>query len=213
MTEPIDFYFDFASPYSYFIAEKLDEVGREYGRDIVWRPLILWAVLKVRDMPAPLEHPVKRSYLLHDMERSARFHDLPFKLPTRFPASSHVAARAFYWLQKAKPDAAKPFAHRVFREYFVNDIDVGGASDIARCLVEVAGVGEDAAQMALTDGSAKAALQACVESAVTKGVWGVPYVLIGDEAFFGADRLPQIERHLRGRAMSAAQSTADSRVR
>jgi 2-hydroxychromene-2-carboxylate isomerase len=198
MKEPIEFYFDFASPYSYFMAETLDTMARECGRSVIWRPLILWAALKAHGLPAPLEHPVKKSYVLRDMERSARFHDLPFRLPTRFPASSHLPARAFYWLQTTKPDAAKPFAHRLFQAYFVDDIDIGSAGDIARCLADVAGISLDAAQAALTDERAKAALQACVASAVAKGVWGVPYVMIGAEAFFGADRLPHIARHLGG---------------
>jgi 2-hydroxychromene-2-carboxylate isomerase len=198
MKDPIEFYFDFASPYSYFMAGTLDTMAREYGRDVIWRPLILWAVLKAHGLPAPLDHPVKKSYVLHDMERSARFHNLPFRLPARFPASAHLPARAFYWLQAARPDAAKPFAHRVFQAYFVDDIDIGSASDIARCLADVAGIGDSAAQAALTDESAKAALQACVASAVTKGVWGVPYVVIGEEVFFGADRLTHIKRHLGG---------------
>jgi 2-hydroxychromene-2-carboxylate isomerase len=86
----------------------------------------------------------------------------------------------------------------VFRAYFVDDIDIGSAGDIAHCLADVAGISQDAAQAALTDERAKVALQACVASAVTKGVWGVPYVVIGDEAFFGADRLAHIEHHLRG---------------
>jgi 2-hydroxychromene-2-carboxylate isomerase len=198
MKDPIEFYFDFASPYSYFMAGTLDAMAHEHGREVIWRPLILWAVLKAHGLPAPLDHPVKKSYVLHDMERSARFHDLPFRLPIRFPASAHLPARAFYWLQAARPDAAKPFAHRVFQAYFVDDIDIGSASDIARCLADVAGIGDSAAQAALTDESAKAALQACVASAVTKGVWGVPYVVIGEEAFFGADRLTHIKRHLGG---------------
>jgi 2-hydroxychromene-2-carboxylate isomerase len=132
------------------------------------------------------------------MERSARFHDLPFRLPTRFPASSHLPARAFYWLQITKPDVAKPFAHQVFQAYFVNDIDIGSAGDVARCLADAAGISHDAAQAALSDENAKAALQACVALAVAKGVWGVPYVLIDTEAFFGADRLTHIARYLRG---------------
>jgi 2-hydroxychromene-2-carboxylate isomerase len=198
MKDPIEFYFDFASPYSYFMAGTLDTLARERGRDVVWRPLILWAVLKTQGLPAPLDHAVKKSYLLRDMERSARFHDLPFRLPTRFPASSHLPARAFYWLQAAKPDAAKPFAHRMFQAYFIDDIDIGNAHDIARCVADVAGISHDAAQAVLTNENAKATLQACVASAVTKGVWGVPYVMIGEEAFFGADRLPHIERYLCG---------------
>jgi 2-hydroxychromene-2-carboxylate isomerase len=198
MKDPIEFYFDFASPYSYFMADKLDAMAREYRRDVIWRPLILWAVLKAHGLPAPLEHPVKKSYVLRDMERSARFHDLQFRLPTRFPASSHLPARAFYWLQTTKPGVAKPFAHQMFQTYFVDDIDIGSAGDVARCLADVAGISLDAAQAALSDENAKAALQACVASAVTKGVWGVPYVLIGTEAFFGADRLTHIARYLRG---------------
>jgi 2-hydroxychromene-2-carboxylate isomerase len=86
----------------------------------------------------------------------------------------------------------------MFQAYFVDDIDIGSASDIACCLADVAGISQGAAQAALSDENAKAALQACVAAAVTKGVWGVPYVVIGAEAFFGADRLAHIARHLGG---------------
>jgi 2-hydroxychromene-2-carboxylate isomerase len=143
MKGPIEFNFDFASPYSYFMAERLDAIARACGRDVIWRPLILWTVLKMHGLPAPLEHPVKKSYVLRDMERSACFHDLPFRLPTRFPASSHLPARAFYWLLTTRPDAAKPFAQRVFQAYFVDDIDINSADDIARCLAGVAGISEE----------------------------------------------------------------------
>ncbi|MDB5730894.1 MAG: oxidoreductase, partial [Variovorax sp.] len=65
-SKPIDFWFDFASPYGYFMSEKIDEVAARHGRSVRWRPVLLFAVLRALDLPAPLGSTVKRDYLLHD---------------------------------------------------------------------------------------------------------------------------------------------------
>lgn len=196
MPESVEFFFDFASPYSYFVAAEIDARLARHGRTVVWRPIILWAVLREHGLPAPLEHPVKKAYLLDDMKRSADFHGLPFRVPSKFPTSSHLPARAFYWLQANANEASRIFARRVFESYFDANADIGDAVTVAAILCEASGVSEQAARAVLSDVSAKEALQASVNAAVARGVWGVPYIVIDGEAFFGADRLPQIEHRL-----------------
>lgn len=198
MADSIEFFFDFGSPYSYFVSTRIDAIAQSRGRKVAWQPVLLWAVLKAQGLPPPFKHPLKESYLHRDTERCARFYDLPFRLPSHFPASSHLPARAFYWLQANAPALAVPFARRFFEAYFVDDVDIGDAVAVADVLMQVAGESLETASSALADAAAKNALQASVALAVERGVWGVPYIVVDGEPFFGADRLPLIEFKLVG---------------
>ena len=193
MSDSIEFFFDFGSPYSYFVSTRIDALAQRHGRKVVWRPVLLWAALKAQGLPPPFEHPLKESYLRRDTERCARFYDLPFRLPSNFPASSHLPARAFCWLQLNAPALAVPFAKRVFEAYFIDDIDISDAAAVAGVMRVVAGLNEEAARSACSDITAKNALQASVALAVERGLWGVPFIVVDGEPFFGADRLPLIE--------------------
>ena len=87
MANPIDFYFDFSSPYGYFAATKIEALAAKHGRAVTWRPILLGAVFKITGgQPLPTI-PLKGSYAAHDLKRSARLFNVPFKLPTKFPVS------------------------------------------------------------------------------------------------------------------------------
>ena len=91
MANPIDFYFDFSSPYGYFASAKIDELAAKHGRTVTWRPILLGAVFKITGgQPLPTI-PLKGSYAAHDLARSARLFKVPFKLPTKFPIGTHRA--------------------------------------------------------------------------------------------------------------------------
>ena len=115
MAEPIDFYFDFSSPYGYFMAERIDALAAAHGRSVRWRPFLLGAVYKVTgEVPLPSK-PLKGDYSKRDFERSARFLGLRCRIPEAFPIGTQVAARAFYWLDERDPVAARAFALAVYR--------------------------------------------------------------------------------------------------
>ena len=84
--QPIDFYFDFASPYGYFMSEKIDVLAAKHGRTVIWRPILLFAALRSLGLPPPLEHPVKLEYFTADFARSAKFLNVDYSLPPAFPA-------------------------------------------------------------------------------------------------------------------------------
>ncbi|MFA5123613.1 2-hydroxychromene-2-carboxylate isomerase [Zavarzinia sp.] len=199
MTAPIDFFFDFASPYAYCLADSLAEVAARHGRSLRWRPILLWAVLKQHGMPPPLEHEVKRRYVLADMARSARFFGKPeFRMPDPFPVSTHLPARLFHHLEAMQPDAAVPFARAVLDAAFRRGAHLADAATIA-ALAGVCGVSPEVAAAGMTGDTAKEALRLANEAAAALGVWGSPFVVLDGDAFFGADRLPQIEARLEGR--------------
>jgi 2-hydroxychromene-2-carboxylate isomerase len=195
MSEPIEFYFDFSSPYSYFASELIDDVAARYGRKVKWRPMLLGATF-AKTGGAPLTSiPLKGDYSKHDFARSARFHGLTFRLPSSFPKATHQAARAYYWLHDRDCEQARAFAHAVFRAYFCDDRDI---ADSAVVVAIAASVGNDSEELAaaLNDPTVKERLKNETEAAMAKGIFGAPYIIVDGEPFWGADRLPQIEKWL-----------------
>lgn len=189
---PIEFFFDFASPYSYFTVDRLEDLAGRFGRTVAWRPIILWPIMRQIGLPPPMESGAKGVYLAHDMQRSARFYGIDYRHPEPFPGSSHLPARAFIRLAKDSDDRARSFARAMFRAVFVDGKDVG---DPATALVAARHCGADVAsvQAAMDDPEIKTELTNSVAEASRRGVCGVPFMFVDDEPFFGADRLDQIE--------------------
>lgn len=195
---PIDFYFDFASPYGYFMSEKINTLAAAHGRSVTWRPILLFAALRTLGLPPPFEHPVKLEYVTADFARSARFFDVEYSLPPAFPALTQHAARAFYLLNEQAPETAVPFAQAVLRSYFRhghNIADIEVIADIVCSLTSMLGT-LDAVRTQLKSEAAKAILQDAIHAAVASKVFGSPFVVVDGEAFFGVDRLPQIAAKL-----------------
>lgn len=192
---PIDFYFDFSSPYGYLAAERIDGLAARYGRAVAWHPVLLGVVFKaVGTAPLPTI-PVKGPYSLHDFKRSARFLGVPYVHPGRFPIATQNAGRAFTWLARRSTALAREFALETYRAYFTADRDI---SDLG-VVLEVAaslGVDRDALSVAVADEGVKARFKADVEAALARGVFGSPFFIVDGEPFWGADRLPQLEKWL-----------------
>jgi 2-hydroxychromene-2-carboxylate isomerase len=198
--QPIDFYFDFASPYGYFMSEKIAVLAAKHGRTVIWRPILLFAALRSLGLPPPFEHPVKLEYITADFARSAKFLNVDYSLPPAFPALTQHAARGFYLLHSKAPQAAVPFAHAVLRGYFRDGRDISNIDVIAQMVGDqTASLGSSADVCdLLKGGEAKAMLQAAITDAVEKKVFGSPFVVIDGEGFFGVDRLPQLAARLAG---------------
>ncbi len=196
--QPIDFYFDFASPYGYFMSEKIDALAARHGRTVTWRPVLLFAVLRALGLPPPFEHPVKLEYITADFARSARFLGVDYTHPPAFPALTQHAARAFYLLEQRASAVAVPFARAVLRGYFREGRDISNIEVIAQMVrdqTDTLGSVADVRDHLKTD-EAKTLLQDAITSAVGKKVFGSPFVIVDGEPFFGVDRLPQIAQKL-----------------
>ena len=189
MKTPIDFYFDFSSPYGYLAAEKIEPLAAKHGRGVTWRPMLLGAAFKVSG-GAPLPSiPLKGDYSRRDFVRSARFHNVPFRIPQPFPVGTVAACRAFY----ASPEAKRvALAKALLRAYFTENVNIGEADNVLKVAAAV-GLTPD-----INDPAVKDRTRAEVEAALAKGVFGSPYVIVDGEPFWGIDRFDQLERWLRG---------------
>src|SRR4051794_36207600 len=100
---PIEFYFDFSSPYSYIASEWVEALAARHGRTVHWHAVLLGAIFQAAELRSPVSYPIKRDYALLDFERSARFAGVPLRMPEKFPIATQNAARLFWWLH-AKRD-------------------------------------------------------------------------------------------------------------
>lgn len=197
MTAAIDFYFDFSSPYGYFASTRIEALASKYGRTVNWHPVLLGVMFKTTGAVPLSMVPLKGEYSLHDFERSARFHGIPYTRPELFPLPTQLAARAMLWLEETQgKDKAVEFAKAVYAAYFVDSkkiIDPEAIGPIA------AGIGIDA--NALIEGANSQAikdrLRTEVEAAMARGVFGSPFVIVDGESFWGFDRFDQIEALLK----------------
>ncbi|MCX7152362.1 MAG: 2-hydroxychromene-2-carboxylate isomerase [Proteobacteria bacterium] len=195
MPQPLDFYFDFSSPYGYFASHKIEALAARHGRGVNWRPILLGVAMKVTG-GAPLPGiPLKGDYARHDFARSAKFHGVDYRQPTVLPISSQAPARAFYWLHQQDPARAKALAAALYRAYFVDDINISNPEDTVAIGAQ-SGLDADKLRAALNDPAIKDAVKAEVDTAIQRGVFGSPYVIVDGEPFWGMDRFDQLDKWL-----------------
>ena len=193
---PIDFWFDFSSPYGYLLAEKLDDVAAKHGRKVRWHPILLGVIFQATGSRPPVDgNSPKAKYIFNDFHRSARFMGVPYNPPSRFPLPTQNAARAYYWLHGQDCALARRFAKAVYRGFFVDDLDISSPETVLDIAAKF-GVDRSSLETALQTPEIKARLKDECEQALAAGVFGSPHVIVDGEHFFGADRLPQIERWL-----------------
>jgi len=196
VASPIEFWFDFSSPYGYIAAQLIDDVAARHGRSVNWHPILLGPVFKAVGTAPLTTLPIKGEYSKHDFARMARFHKVAFRLPEKFPVGTQVAARAFYLVADRDAALARDFAKRVFRAYFAEGRDV---ADPAVVMEIAAAAGIDVAALAepLKGEAIKERMKAEVESAMRSGVFGSPHFVVDGEPFWGVDRIPMMEEWLR----------------
>jgi 2-hydroxychromene-2-carboxylate isomerase len=197
MAAPLDFYFDFASPYGYFAATKIDDLAARHGRTVAWHPIMLGAAFKISGMKAVMDQPLRGDYLRHDVPRFARLLGVPVTMPAKVPLHSLVASRAFWWLQPNDPAKAHALAKAVYHAHWGEGRDMASVEQVAE-VAEPLGISAADLAAGVQDPAVKERLRIETERAVGRGVFGAPFVLVDGEPFWGADRLDQIDRWLSG---------------
>ena len=194
MPNAIDFYFDFSSPYGYLASTKIEAIAARHARRVSWRPFLIGALYKQLGY-MPLEQPGKRAYLLHDVPRSARAMGVKLSFPPSFPEALIAPARATYWITDQNPEAAGAFAAAAFRAYWSEGRKLADPQVVAE-IAAAQGFAKETVLAALNDPLVKDRLKAETDAAIANRVFGSPFIVIDGEAFWGADRLEQVEKWL-----------------
>jgi 2-hydroxychromene-2-carboxylate isomerase len=195
MAAPIEFYYDFASPYGYMAATRIGALAAKHGRDVQWKPILLGVVFKVTGgVPLPTA-PLKGDYSRRDMERSARLSKIPFKVPSKFPIAGQSPSRVIYSLEAEGPARQQEVTLALYRAYMVEDKDISSPEVSAEV---AATVGMDRQQVLdlIADPVMKEKLKTETEAAIQRGVCGSPFMIVDGEPFWGFDRLDQVDRWL-----------------
>jgi 2-hydroxychromene-2-carboxylate isomerase len=194
--KPIDFYFEFSSPYGYIASRIVDEFEKRVGRPVNWRATLLGPVFKLTGQPPLIEIPMKGEYSKMDFSRSARLHKVPYSHPEKFPIGTVAALRAFYWVEDRDPAQSRALAKALYCAYFVEGRDISAPATVVEIAKSV-GVDSAALAAALEDPAVKERARKEVEAAIAAGVFGSPFFVIDGEPFWGVDRLPMVEEWIR----------------
>ena len=193
---PVDFYFEFSSPYGYIASRLAEGLEKRIARKLRWRPILLGPIFKVTGQ-APLTNvPLKGAYAKRDFTRMARLHGVEYHHPASFPIGTVAACRAFHATDAQDPQAARRLAKALYRAYFVENRNIGDAAT----MLEVAGeAGLDVAALgaAIEDPALKERVKREVDAAIAAGVFGSPFFVADGEPFWGVDRIPMLEEWVR----------------
>lgn len=184
----IEFWFEFASTYSYPAAARIEQTAREQGIEVAWRPFLLGPIFKAQgwaDSPFNV-YPAKGDYMWRDLERICGQLSLDYNKPSTFPRSGLLASRIVCahsqepWL----PD----FVRAIYRANFALDVDISSAEVVGECLRDL-GVNARQALDAANSDAAKASLREQMARAAELGIFGAPSFISAGELFWGNDRL------------------------
>ena len=195
MSDPIEFYFDFSSPYGYLASECIDAIAARHGRDVTWRPYLMGVAMKTTGSTPLVNRPMMGAYSRHDMERSARRLEVPLRFPEPFPIATIAACRAVYWMERSDAGETKPLAKALYRAYFVDGRNISEAEVVADVAT---GVGADRAVLlaGIQEPAIKDRLKEVTNDAIERGVFGSPFFMVDGEPFWGHDRMDEVGRWL-----------------
>ena len=207
MSGPIDFYFDFISPFGYLAAGPIEALGADFGRPVRWRPILLGVtVMQVMGLKPVMETPLKADYMEIDRPRMAKLLGVPLTIPNLQGVNSLAAGRAFYWLDRSDPALAKALARRLLERLWADGLDI---TDPETVTAEAAGLGADAdgLRAALAGREARALLRDAVEAAVARKVFGSPFFIVDDQPIWGVDRMWMVRHWLAHGSWDRADDT------
>jgi len=194
MSKTLDFYFDFGSPTAYLAYRRLLQLQDAYGLQINYCPMLLGGVFKATDNASPITIPAKGKYMMqYDLPRFARRYGVELNPNPYFPINTLNLMRGALAAQRLDCQAA--YHDAVFRAVWIEERNMGEVEQV-EAVLSAAGL-DAAALLALSqDPGIKAELISATEAAVARGVFGAPTLFMGEEMFFGQDRLDFVEEAL-----------------
>lgn len=193
MGKTVEFLFDVGSPASYIAFKRLPGIAERTGAEIDYRPFLLGGVFKATGNRSPAETPAKAAWTSRDLARFAAKHEVPFERNPHFPINTLHLMRGAAGLEGDPRFMA--YLEAVFEAMWRTPRNLGDPGEMGPVLVR-AGLGGDEFQALIEADETKARLKATTELAVARGAFGAPTFFVGDEMYFGQDRLDWVEEAL-----------------
>jgi 2-hydroxychromene-2-carboxylate isomerase len=197
MARTLEFFFDYGSPYSYLASTQIAGLRDRTGCELRYRPMLLGGVFKATGNRSPALEPVepKRRHFGVDLLRWVEHYGVPFQRNPHFPINTLQIMRAAHAAESA--GAFDRFHAVVFPAFWAQGKNLGDPEEFAAVL-EGGGLDPDSIMKGAQDQAIKTSLRETTDEAVDRGVFGAPTFFLGDEMFFGNDRLLFVENALKG---------------
>lgn len=195
MSKTVEFLFDVGSPYSYLAYHQLPKIAAARQAGITWTPVLLGGIFQATGNRSPVEVPAKGKHLQVDLQRWAKLFGVHFAMNPHFPINTLGLMRAAVAMQMRSELDFQRYLAAIFAAMFDAPRNLNAADEIAAVLAQA---GFDAAEvMALaTSQDVKDRLKANTEQAVARGVFGAPTFFVGNQMFWGQDRLDFVDSAL-----------------
>lgn len=194
MSKAVEFYFDLGSPTAYLAYKELKKLKTEQGVEVICQPILLGGVFKATNNSAPATVPLKGRYLLmHDLPRFIKRYNVPFKMNPNFPVNTLLAMRGCFAAKAL--DVLDTYVDVMFDAMWVNGLDISDPQIVKEVLSE-ADIDADKLLSLTSEESIKEQLKQHTSNAVKKGCFGAPTMFVGQEMFFGQDRLDFVKEAL-----------------
>jgi 2-hydroxychromene-2-carboxylate isomerase len=193
MAQQVEFFFDYGSPFSYLADTQLAALERRTGATVVYRPMLLGAVLKETGNASPITVPAKGRYMGVELHRWARRYGVPFAANKFFPINTMRLMRGAVAAQHAECFAE--YHRAIYPAFWVDGANLG-EPEVIRAVLDKAGLNADLILTRIEEPDVKEQLRLNTEEAVRRGVFGAPTFFVGEEMFWGNDRLMFVEEAL-----------------
>ena len=195
MSKTVDFYFDFGSPAAYLAATQLPHIAADTGATITWKPMLLGGVFQATGNHSPAEIKPKGPYMTADLQRYAKRYGVPYAHNPHFPINTLLLMRAATGIQAQQPERFADFVKAIYAAIWVDGKNMNDPAVVGEVL-QAAGF-DPAAVLALANAQAtEDQLKATTQEAVERGVFGAPTMFVGQDMFWGQDRLDFVREYL-----------------
>lgn len=192
----VEFYFDFGSPTSYLAWTQLPGIAAECGAALAYRPVLLGGIHKATNNVSPGTIPSKGAWMQVDLARFARRYGVPYAYNPYFPINTLMLMRGATGTQMRDETLFLRYVDTVFRAMWERPRNMGEPA-VARAVFEEAGLDAASLFQLVEDPAVKAKLKSDTEAAVARGLFGAPTMFVGEDMFFGQDRLDFVKEALR----------------
>ena len=194
-SKTVEFFFDFGSPASYLAWTQLPALCAAAGATLAYRPMLLGGVFQATGNASPVTVPAKGKYMLTDLARFAQRYGVPMRFNPHFPVNTLALMRAAVAVQQRDPARFEDFVTAMFRAMWVDGRNMADPPVVAEVLAR-AGFDPQAVLALTADPAVKDALKAATEEAVRRGAFGAPTMFVGEQMFFGQDRVDFVREAL-----------------
>lgn len=191
----VEFFFDVGSPYSYLAYYELPKIVTRQKAEIIWRPILLGGIFKATGNSSPVNVPAKRNYSSMDLKRWATRYDIPFHHNPFFPINTLQIMRGAVGVQMHETKLLSRYLDAVFNGMFRTPRNLGDQAEFTSLLQE-SGIDPDLVMKLAAMEDVKNKLKSETEAAVERGLFGAPSFIVGDELYWGQDRLLFVEEAL-----------------